>query len=160
MQKAALTLFLDFDGVLNNDNFLRHQKNHVQASEHRLFDPLNIEALNHLCRELPIEKIVISSTWKNNRTINDIRNLLSSEGFVFSGRVHDVTPVLGNQYEERGEEIKEWIAKNNAVSFIVLDDFDLATSFKKGFYRVNPSDGLTRLFVANIISDLKLDPIP
>ncbi len=64
MATISITLFLDFDGVLNNDNFLRHQKNHVRPEAHKLFDPANIASLNKLCCELQIAKIVISSTWR------------------------------------------------------------------------------------------------
>jgi hypothetical protein len=154
MEKIPLTLFLDFDGVLNNDNFLRHQKNHVRPAEHKLFDPANIDALNKLCGALKIEKIVISSTWKKDRTLSDIQNLLSSEGFMFVDRVRDVTPILGVQYEARADEIKEWISANKPQGVLVLDDFDLTTSIGERFFRVNSAEGLTDKLVAAIISKL------
>ncbi len=152
MQSRPLTLFLDFDGVLNNDNFLRHQKNHVPASEHKLFDPTNIASLNALCAKLPIGQIVISSTWKKNRTLNEIRKLLSREGFLFAERIISVTPELGIQYEARADEIKEWISNNGPTAILVLDDFDLTSSLSEGFFKVNSADGLTADLVASIVS--------
>lgn len=157
MEKIPLTLFLDFDGVLNNENFLRHQKNHVKPAEHKLFDPANIASLNRLCAELQIEKIVISSTWKKDRTLNEIQSLLSSEGFMFADKVRDVTPVLGVQYEARADEIKQWISANKPRAVLVLDDFDLAASIVEGFFRVNSAEGLTDKLVDFII--LKLDGV-
>jgi hypothetical protein len=152
METISITLFLDFDGVLNNDNFLRHQKNHVRPAAHNLFDPTNIASLNKLCCELQIAKIVISSTWRKDRSLSEIQSLLSREGFVFAERILDVTPVLGLQCETRADEIKEWISKHKPEAVLVLDDFDLAASIVKGFFRVNSAEGLTDKLVASIIS--------
>ncbi|MCX6117362.1 MAG: HAD domain-containing protein, partial [Proteobacteria bacterium] len=55
-------LILDFDGVLNNEPYLRRQKNH--PSGYRVFDPKNIASLNSLVETIKFDQIVVSSSWK------------------------------------------------------------------------------------------------
>jgi hypothetical protein len=145
-------LFLDFDGVLNNDSFLRYQKNHVARSEHRLFDPENVRALERLIATLEIETVVVTSTWRKDRTLTELRTILSKEGFRLSERIQSVTAVLGRSYEARAAEIVDWVAKHSPTSYVVLDDFDLSETCGKSFYKVDPALGLTEAAVDSIAS--------
>src|ERR1700749_2682785 len=105
MDSGLITVFLDFDGVLNNQKFVAYQHNHVAFTTLALFDPVNIDALNFLCAEIRIERIVISSSWRENRDVAALRNMLSSHGFQRVDLVQDVTPKLGQAYEARVAEI-------------------------------------------------------
>lgn len=97
------TLMLDFDGVLNNEVFLRQQRNRGGS---RLFDPDNIANLDQLCALLPVEKIVVSSSWREGRTIEQLRGLLREEGFRRTDLLRDTTgPMAGSGARGRAAEI-------------------------------------------------------
>jgi hypothetical protein len=138
-------LILDFDGVLNNEPFLRHQKNH--PSEARFFDPKNIDSLNTLVEAIKFDQIVVSSSWKKNRTIEDLRRLLSSEEFAFASLVSDVTP----DCDSREDEIAKWIEAADIEEYLVLDDMRLQ-GFQHHFYRTDPQKGLSQDDVSQIVA--------
>ena len=131
-------LFLDFDGVLNNEPFLRHQKNHREISGQKLFDPNNMASLNHFLRNSNIKNIVISSSWRLNRSLKELQNLLDIGMFEFSGFVVGATEILGR----RENEINLYVKEHNISNFLVLDDQALDIS-KKHFFKVNSNTGLT-----------------
>jgi hypothetical protein len=152
--QPPITLFLDFDGVLNNDRFLRHQKNHVPPRERRLFDPANLEALDALCVRLPVERIVVTSTWRKGRTLEELQRLLGAEGLQASQLIQDVTVSLGPQPEARAAEIAEWVSRNTPQRILVLDDWELRIAAEEGFYRVDARSGLTLEVVKDLVQRL------
>jgi len=144
------SLYLDFDGVLNNDPFLRHQKNHVSPEEHRLFDPANLAAADELIAKLPVARIIVSSSWRVGRSAAELAALLASEGLESSQLVADCTDVMGN----REEEIRAHVLTSGASNFIVLDDEPLRSFGAHQFFRTPASKGLTRELVAHILQSL------
>lgn len=126
-------LYLDFDGVLNNEPFLRHQRNHVPASEHQLFDPENIEAANQLCGGLPVASIVITSSWREGRTLGDLQALLRDAGFGYSHRLVGTTPMLGDRTTEIRAH-RDGVARGECL---VVDD--LALGELPGCHVIRPS---------------------
>jgi hypothetical protein len=147
-------LFLDFDGVLNNERFLRHQRNHVATSEHRLFDPANLEALKRLCTDLPVETIVATSSWRLGRSITELRSMLAREGFAMSGLLKSVTINGGFDVSGRAQEILEYVAKREGLRWLAIDDLDLRFGLESGFFRTAASRGLTLELVGEIIETL------
>ncbi len=145
------TLYLDFDGVLNNDRFLRRQINLLAQSEHSLFDPNNINALNELCATLPVSAIVVTSSWREDRTVHQLSNLLSNAGFSASHLVRDVTPIGPS----RVEEIASHRSLNDINKFIVLDDMSLSPMTRPHFFHVSPATGLTKSLCSEILRLLK-----
>lgn len=136
-------LYLDFDGVLNNDAFLRHQRNHLAPGEWRLFDPANVAALDLLCARLPVVEIVVSSSWKVGREVEELVGLLAREGARCAGLVRDVTSCRGSSPEHRAREITDHAA-SCPISYLALDDMDLSGWLADGrFYRVSGAVGLT-----------------
>ena len=107
-------IFLDIDGVLNSEKWYieRFDKNlYPNLENHHLceFDPLTIEQLN-LLTDKTNAKIVISSTWRMGRTIDELKKLFEEVGI--KGEIIGVTPHLtfNDGYGvERGNEIKRWI---------------------------------------------------
>lgn len=94
-------LFLDFDGVLH-PLFPRTDRTH-QENQH--FEGCSRLA-NVLDRVAPNVKIVISSTWRAARTIEELRVLLGPLG----GRVIGVTPILNLQEDGARElEAQLWL---------------------------------------------------
>jgi hypothetical protein len=151
-----IVLFLDFDGVLNGDRFLRQQRNHPPPGGHRLFDPDNLAALDRLCVRAPVASIVVTSTWRIDRSLTALRELLAGEGFEQSGRIVDVTPDLGAGLRSRAAEIRTWIAAHAPIRALILDDFDLGFEIGEGFFRIDGNEGLTLARVDEVLASLGL----
>lgn len=144
-------LFLDFDGVLNGTTFLRHQRNHLPPDDcPRLFDPVNLAALDQLCVRLGIEQIVVTSTWRIGRPLTELRAMLAYEGFPRAERLIAVTPDLGDGIAARPAEIASWAASHGPLRALVLDDAPLA--LRRDFVRVDASCGLTFALVDAIVA--------
>ncbi len=116
-------LFLDFDGVLNSAAFL--------AAEPGRFDRLDPAAVARLNAIVGASgaKVVISSSWRVKRSLDELRALLAGLGFV--GEVIDRTPELrGPSYEPacpfaaRASEIRAWLGARPEPpsSYVILDD--------------------------------------
>lgn len=153
-----IVLFLDFDGVLNGDRFLRQQRNHPPHGGHRLFDPDNLAALDRLCVQAPVASIVVTSTWRIGRTLAGLRELLAGEGFEQAERIVDVTPDLGAALRSRAIEIRTWIAGHDPIRPLILDDFDLGGELGgelEGFFRIDASEGLTLARVDAVLASLR-----
>jgi hypothetical protein len=88
-------IFLDFDGVLNHQNWYKHRMEKVDHNElydhypFYEFDPESIEQLNRVVDETQA-KVVISSTWRHGRSVTELQELLDRVGFT--GEVIDKTP--------------------------------------------------------------------
>lgn len=121
MEKINI-IFLDYDGVVNtlwfqdvngepDYNFPKlEQVNNTQA----------IAWLNKLYRETPYS-IVVTSTWRKR---DDYKEVLYKAG------LNNNIPILGKtewiNITPRGEEIKDWLNKNNKkyniANFVIVDD--------------------------------------
>lgn len=123
-------LFLDFDGVLH-PLFPRTDRTH---EENQHFEGCSRLA-NVLDRVAPRMKIVISSTWRYSRTIDELRTLLGPLG----GRVIGCTPILNLRIDGVRElEAQQWLdqyTRNHSrplVRWCALDDVpSLWSSHKK-----------------------------
>lgn len=118
--------FLDFDGVLNDAEFLQTSKDHEDTEAGEL-NPVAVARLNRIVTATDAA-IVVSSSWRYGRTVEHLRGMLESRGFL--GRVIDKTAdwskfTDGNVYaaKERGDEIRSWLDEHPEVdTFVVLDD--------------------------------------
>jgi HAD domain in Swiss Army Knife RNA repair proteins len=138
----AITLILDFDGVLNNEPFLRQEKN---TGGTRLFDPVNIESLNLLCTSLAIESIVVSSSWREGRTVEQLRSLLVQIHFAHSQLMVATTgPAIGVGHDGRAKEISAWMATTSRHRVVVLDDYNLPDIPGAMCFQINAQQGLTK----------------
>lgn len=113
-------LFLDFDGVLH-PLFPRTNRTH---EENQHFEGCSRLA-NVLDRVAPHMKIVVSSTWRYNRSMEDLRKLLGPLG----GRTIGATPILNlRQDGVRELEAQLWLeqyTRNHmrpTVRWCALDD--------------------------------------
>ena len=125
-------IFLDIDGVLNNEKTL-------QSNVH--IHPYHVVLINKLCVECNA-KVVISSSWRIMVGFRLIKDHLRISG-LDDKFVIDKTPVMPQL--TRGEEIKEWIKWSDAdiSNYVIIDDDDdfcddqlnnfVQTSFKFGF---------------------------
>ena len=96
-------LFLDIDGVLNNEVILKN------APHCEVLDATNVQQLNHIIAQTGA-KVVVSSAWRQGRTIKQLQEVLEHDGFV--GEVIGKTPRL--LAGVRGDEIMSWIETGTA----------------------------------------------
>jgi hypothetical protein len=122
-------LFLDFDGVLN------HYLMIIQAYDagSRRFSADAIDRLNTIVARTGA-RIVVSSSWREQYTLDGLRALLASEGFT--GQILDCTPVLHSRTgrgrdldpgQTRCREIQAWLDRQPEPPqrFAILDDIEL-----------------------------------
>jgi len=135
-------IFLDIDGVLNHQKWytFRHEYMDMKVVSDQYpkyeFDPGSVECLNWIT-DATGAKIVVSSTWRRGRTIEELQELLKSVGVT--GEVIGKTPSLGTptRYDgdgdvgytiPRGCEIDYWLKQNKFQrinwSIEVQKDFD------------------------------------
>jgi hypothetical protein len=152
-------IFLDIDGVLNcelhyhsaqfedyktngdkKDEMLYHTS---QISKER------IEMLNKLCEETDTQ-IVVSSTWRSSKTIEELQEMFNACGGTFT--VLDKTGHC--DCRTRGCEIHEWLEKNTKKHFeveyydfyryaIIDDDSDMLLNQQSHFFQTDNYAGLT-----------------
>jgi HAD domain in Swiss Army Knife RNA repair proteins len=145
-------IFLDFDGVLNSAaSFLVERR--IRQGKHTLkngrvaveaFPPVSetlcrvcTSNFQHVLDEVPDAKIVISSTWRQIFTLDQLRDKLSEYG-VDSSRVIGMTPeTFGG---ERGREIEMWMTKHPEVtSYVILDDNYIGPPYQDNHYDLGPN---------------------
>ena len=142
-------IFLDVDGVLNNENYIDkcYERHHQSMSMD--FVPFDPKCLSNLRRlyDYILDKgdeplIVLSSTWRlGDKSFYIVNTRLAEYGIY----IEHYTPYI---HSERGIEIIQWLTDNNHLTspFVILDDdsFDIIchpelknhlvhTKFKNGF---------------------------
>ena len=146
-------IFLDIDGVLNNEVHYSkeaHEQRFKEPGEVHDIDRHNVELLNELVANTGA-RIVISSTWRYGRTTAELQKIL--EDFGFKGEIIGVTPSLRFPGALRGNEIYRWLEENTAVygspssdfrEYIILDDdSDMLLWQANNFICVDSYTGLT-----------------
>lgn len=108
-----------------------------------------IAMLNELCLETN-SVIVISSSWRNNKTVDELQLILNNSGATF--KIIDKTPFTGY---ERGTEISKWLYDNinkeehGCLYFdfyryaIIDDDSDMLLNQANHFFQTDNYSGLT-----------------
>jgi hypothetical protein len=117
-------IFLDFDGVLNSDLFYKELKSlgFKRESVEDDLDSQSISFLNTLIKETNA-KVVVTSVWRLNRTVQQLQTLLEKKGFV--GEVIGKTDSMSAAGCLRGNEIFEWIKNNiNKLGADNYSDYD------------------------------------
>jgi len=149
-------IFLDIDGVLNNQIFYteRSQGERNPDGVKTLggdIDERCVALLNHLIEQTGA-KVVISSTWRHSG-IEYCREHLEAKGF--KGEIIDVTPGLRHEGCVRGNEIHHWINKNAEMlcgsrvgadfkEYVIFDDDgDMLLWQRNNFILVDSYCGLT-----------------
>ena len=111
-KNSIMILFLDFDGVL-----------HPISRENGTF--VHLMHFESVIRDFPEIDIVVSSAWRENHSLEELRSLFSTD---ISQRIIDVTPALhhlSHQYL-RQSEILLWLHENGREyeGWIAIDDSD------------------------------------
>jgi hypothetical protein len=145
-----MLLFLDFDGVLHPD---------VVSDPALLFCKLPL--LEGVLRKLPGIEVVISSTWRETRTLDELRMIFSPDirETVIGATPHwsDVQDPFEHGSYVRQSEVSGWLKQNNRAwePWIALDDKPyLFKPFLPNLVRCDPRTGLTQDVVEKLIQKL------
>lgn len=165
-------IFLDIDGVLNSEEWAvrRFEEMSTDAIENSYpygeFDKKLVVNLNKIVRETNA-KVVISSSWRQGRTMEELQKILDNKGFI--GEVIDMTPCMGaplgfGYTVPRGCEIDWWLEQKGKFqrinwsveeqlkyeqratvkNYVILDDdSDMLYNQREHFVRTSWKFGLT-----------------
>jgi hypothetical protein len=141
-------IFLDIDGVLNNQPWLAEQRSFKN------FCPANVEMLNFIIRATGA-KIVISSNWRMYPY--DLPALFKAQGVI--GEIVGYTPLPAQTHNGilcaslRGNEINAWLKESGPIErYIILDDGDDMGKLEIMLVQTNPARGLTLEDAKNAVS--------
>ncbi len=150
-------IFLDFDGVMDTayyDDFL-HKNSLPETDKYGIvFDPYCIKNLKYIIDNTRAD-IVISSTWKNDMTYNEILDMWKDRNLP--GFVTDVTPTVSRH---RGNEIDAWLEEcRDTCRYAIIDDLD-SSNFNphqlEHLFIVNPYCGLDEDTARRIVQHLSI----
>ena len=119
-------IFLDVDGVLNSDEYIKGTiKSNIQGIEKHV-DVEKIKLLRQAIDQTNA-KVVLTSSWRLTKMAQELIKLLITYGIYVN-----TTPYIRN---ERGLEIKQWLADNqNVEDFVILDD-EIFDSYDEGLMK-------------------------
>ncbi len=127
-------IFLDVDGVLNNWHSMA---NHVHIITEKCV------MIHRLCKECDA-KVVISSTWRIGRTLEEMQWFFDNVGLL-GHNIIGLTPRLVNKdvfpeaIDIRGYEILQWLHDNPegvGARYVIIDDDSDMTEIQKAKYFV------------------------
>lgn len=153
-------MFLDIDGVLNSaaSAQLHYWKPKWYNADLSAFGDISgydfgvqeLSNLRYILTEIPDLKIVISSSWKIGRTVEELRVILGSLE-IDPERIIGKTPFLDLD-SIRGHEIKKWLDNNELCQYVVIDDdTDMDSLDLSRFVHVEGYNGLSYTDAMKII---------
>ncbi len=144
-------LFLDFDGVLNSQDY-RDRYGSVGAG----IDKSKMPLLKRLIDSTDAKIVIITSLreyWNKNPEKCDYFGKVINDTFAEYGlEIYDKTPVSDSG--KREDEILDWIVNNPGIkNFVAIDDGALFAKFLVGHF-VQPKDGLEEEHVEKAVEIL------
>lgn len=143
-------LFLDIDGVLNSLSSVL-----ALGAPSKCLDPVCIGLLARLCKETDA-KIVVSSTWRIGRTVQQLQHTLDELGAWaladrFIGRTGD------DHNGHRGRQIRQWMLDKQFTGnyVIVDDDSDMLPEQEPHFVKTSFEDGFRAAHYKKAMAILK-----
>lgn len=152
-------IFLDIDGVLNSVQSANMYYRMCiktgkpfgrRAMREDEFCPIACSNLRYILDEVPDVNIVVSSSWRIGRTLEELQTLLENIG-VPKEKVISKTPRLNT---ERGIEIDSWLmsfAHKENLEFVILDDDSDMAHLKDKLIQTDFRTGLTWIEVEKVI---------
>lgn len=155
MEKNKI-IFLDFDGVLTTENhtdgFLARNGLPIFDKYGFIFDPVCVYNLKTVIRETNAD-IVISSTWKLNMSLDNIRSMWKDRNLP--GNVIDSTPFIDTI---RGDEIDDWLNNHDVdCKYAIIDDMGKGEFNEHQYSHLFQTEayyGLDKLTAMNVIEFL------
>ena len=133
-------LFLDVDGVLNNDDWMwdMFKAYKVNAYKHNILNEAALCQLRRIINETDA-KIVVSSSWRLVKTdYDDLKRWLK----MFGMEVYSETPYKGGIRED---DIEAWLEEHDDVEqYVILDDEDDMGQLYGHLVQTNFFEGLTK----------------
>lgn len=146
--ELAPVVFLDIDGVLNNDEIFRNRRRCENWPEDCI-DRACVALLNQLLTRSGAV-VVVSSSWRQLLSLEEIERVLRGHGF--SGTICDKTPRL---FVARGYEIARWREDSGHKGpFVILDDSEDMVHLADRLVLTNMEYGLRQEDVESAISIL------
>lgn len=138
-------LFLDFDGVLVHESYAGDAPEEAALWSESHFDPAVIARVNALCARAGAS-VVISSSWRQNHSLDELRGMLERRGLRAS--VLGVTPSMHRSPDgrrlERGDEIQAWLDAHPEVrGFAIADDDEDMAHLRPFLVRTSMERGLS-----------------
>lgn len=124
-------IFLDFDGVLNSEKYLRASK-----AVGVIIDPSRMNLLKEIVNKTEA-KIVLSTSWREHweKQPDKCDNIGASINDIFSQYVLDIYDKTPKLSTGRVEEIKNWLLMHpDTETFLVLDDMLLCDDVLDGHF--------------------------
>lgn len=134
-------LFLDFDGVLNTQDY-RDRYGSMGAG----IDKSKMPMLKRLVDSIDAKIVIITSLreyWDKNPEKCDYFGKVINDTFAEYGlEIYDKTPVSESGMRE--DDIRDWICENSGIeNYVAIDDGALFAKFLVGHF-VQPKDGLEK----------------
>ena len=158
--KKTFHIFLDIDGVLNNEHHYVSGEARLPNNDFTHFSPTLVKRFNDMCDEIAKTfdlKVVLSSSHRLGMDNEKSAIYLKENGIKHpcEGRTISVrfSHIEGMYYVEipRGVEIDEYINRMEIGHYIILDDdSDFLLDQKDHFFQTNSYDGLTEDVVEEI----------
>jgi hypothetical protein len=152
-------IFLDIDGVLNTERFIKYQIEHHECDPYEAdfnFDPICMKNLKKLIDKTN-SYIVISSSWRTSkRLINEISNNLKL--YDINNRFFSSTPNLIDK--TRGEEIEFWLDcfSDMNLNYIIIDDENDVGKLKNRLVLCDQYYGFTKIELEKALELLRGEP--
>jgi hypothetical protein len=134
-------VFLDIDGVLAPIR---------RWDRYEDLEPACVQVLNEIVAQAGAA-VVVSSTWRHGKTVDELQALLAAAGFI--GSVIDKTPV-GPPGADRGDEIAAWLAEHTVAGYLIVDDHPSMGPLRPRLLLTHPGRGLQRSDVARAVEIL------
>lgn len=124
--------------------------------------PVLLQRFNTLCTEIDA-KVVISSTWRLGRTLEELRIMFQEVGGTF-----EIIDKTGKQGLNRGSDIQQWIDENinketygvdsfDFINYAIIDDdSDMLLRQRENFFQTDTQHGLSHNVVYRIIRFFKI----
>ena len=144
-------LFLDFDGVLNSQDY-RDRYGSMGAG----IDKSKMPLLKRLVDSTDAKIVIITSLreyWDKNPENCDYFGKVINDTFAEYGlEIYDKTPVSESGMRE--DDIRDWICENSGIeNYVAIDDGALFARFLVGHF-VQPKDGLEEEHIEKAIEIL------
>jgi hypothetical protein len=139
-------IFLDFDGVLNSvGSFIYNNRLKLlgltETPTHKSFCPVSCSNLEYILEECPDVQVVVSSTWRRNKTLEALKEILKVH-HIMADRMIGTTPICASRY--RGDEIKEYLDSHPEVTeFVIIDDDSDMKPYMDRLVKTENRNGLT-----------------
>lgn len=142
-------LYLDFDGVINDESDDYQQRwNRLQsgeASEAVLLLPRLVTKVERICQATGAI-IVVSSMWRKWHDLKALTAMLRQQGLTETEVIGTTGPLYFSESDSpwsRSNKIARDIGQRQPLRALALDDMPLISNGEWGFIQTDPAVGLT-----------------